>query len=89
MDALPLISLLIIEHHPETESQGQQDTGTTKSSGGNQGRKILGRVLVAEDVGAYNAHEIGDGDGDTGQYDTSSLVGDVVVVPRVQQNGGC
>lgn len=89
MDALSPISLLVIEHHPQAKSQSQKNTGTTKGSRGDQRREILGCILAAEDVGAYDSHEVGDRDGDTCKYDTSSLVGDVVVVPRVEENGRC
>ena len=80
-DTLPAISLFIIKHHPETQGDREQNTGTPKRRSRDQGGSVFGGILVAEDVGSNDSHKVGDGNGDTGEYDASALVCDVVVVP--------
>jgi len=44
--------------------------------------------LVAEDIAAHDAHEVRDGDADGGEHDAAVLVGNVVVVPHIKDDGG-
>lgn len=81
MDALSPISTFVIKHHPKAKSQSQENTSATKGSGGDKCREILGCILATEDVGAYDSHEVGDRDSDASKHHTSSLVGNVVIVP--------
>ena len=44
--------------------------------------------MVAEDIAAHDAHEVRDGDADGGEHDAAVLVGNVVVVPHIKDDGG-
>jgi hypothetical protein len=81
------ISPLIIRNHPRAQYQRQDTPQPAKRRRCRKRRDILGCVLVAEDIAANDAHEVRDGDTDRGEHDTAVLVGDVVVVPHVKDDG--
>lgn len=45
--------------------------------------------MIAENVGAAYTHQVCHWDGDAGQEHSTAFVGDVVVVPCVEQDGRC
>ena len=73
--------MLIINNHPRAQQQSEDETGPAESGRGGERGDVLGRVFVLEDVGADDAHEVGQRDGDGGEEDAAAFVGDVVVVP--------
>ena len=78
---LPSVPTLIVHHHPRAQQQSKYETGSAESGRGRQCRYILRRVLVLEDVGADDAHEVCEGDSDRGEEDAPAFMGDVVVIP--------
>lgn len=86
----PLLNIppLIIRNHPRAQHQRQDTPQPAKGRRRRERRDILGCVLVAEDIAAHDAHEVRDGDADGGEHDAAVLVGDVVVVPHVEDDGG-
>lgn len=89
MDTLGLIPSSIIHHHPNTKTYSQNNTSASETGSGNQGRQVFRCVLTAEDVRGHDSHQVGDGDSDTRQNDAAAFVGDVVVVPGIEEDGGC
>ena len=86
--ALPGVPALVIRNHPRAERQSEQEAGAAERGGRGERGYVLGLVLVLEDVGADDAHEVGEGHGDGGEEDAPALVGDVVVVPLNSVSGG-
>ena len=88
LNPLPRIPHPVIRHHPRPQHQRQHQAHTPKRGGRGERRDIFWRVFVLEDVGADDAHQVGERDAEAGQDDAFAFVGDVVVVPRVQKDGG-
>ena len=86
----PLLNIppLIIRNHPRAQQQRQDTPKPAKRRRRRKRRDILGRVLVEEDIAAHDAHEVRNGDADGGEHDAAVLVGDIVVVPHVKDDGG-
>ena len=80
---LPLLGIpvLIVNNHPGPQQQRQHEAHAAESGGGGERGYVLRRVLVLEDVGADDTHEVSEGHGDRGEEDASAFVRDVVVVP--------
>jgi hypothetical protein len=77
---------LIIRNHPRTQHQRQDTPQPAKGRRRRERLDILRCVLVAEDIAAHDAHEVRNGDADRGEHDAAVLVGDVVVVPHVEDD---
>lgn len=73
VDALLAVAVLIVDHHPSAKQAGEDDTKAAKRCCGGESRDVLGRILVKEDVGGDDAHEVGEGDGDGGEDDATVL----------------
>lgn len=86
MQSLSTIPFLVVYHHPDSETDCQYNSSTTKARSGDQRRQIFRRILSAEDIGSYNAHQVSHGDGDAGQNHTTTLVGNVVVIPGIKED---
>lgn len=61
------VPTLVINRHPSAERQGQYDSRAAESGCGGKSRDLLGRVLVAEDVGRDNTHHVRNWHADRGE----------------------
>lgn len=82
------VASLVVNDHPGAEQQGEEATAGAKSRGRDERGHVFGGILGLEDVAGDDAHEVRHGDADAGQHHALVLVGNVVVVPHVEDDAG-
>lgn len=56
LDALAAVSSLVVESHVCTECSCDQESASAKAGGCNEGRQVLGRIFVLEQVAGHESH---------------------------------
>lgn len=76
----------IIHNHPPPQQKRQADPHASKSSSRRESRDVVWRILRAEDIAADDTHHVGGWDADGSEEQAAVFVGDVVVVPDVEDD---
>lgn len=76
----------VIKDHVATQKPRNQASASAKDGSRDQRSLVLGLLVLSEDVARDQTHEVGEGHTDGSQDDTTTFVGDVVVVPGRQEH---
>lgn len=88
LDTRTTITPPVVPDHKHSHAQSDESTRSAEAGRGDESRLVSGSILSTEDVARNKTHNVGQGHTDRGKRDTAAFVGNVVVVPSRQQDGG-
>jgi hypothetical protein len=83
LDALLSVPLLIINNHPSSQQTCKNYTHATKCCRSSKRGDVFRGVLIAENVGGDDTHQVGERNTKASKHNSFSFMGDIVIVPYV------